>query len=213
METRFACLAKLALLLSLALLVGRTQAQQLTASQPYFMIVNQNSGKCLDLIGGNTANGAVINQYTYDGNGPNQRWALLPTENGNHFKLISFVSGKAMSIANDSTGTGAQLWAYDYAGGDASQQFDLVPAGNGWYNIKNVRSGLVLDVAGFSTADNAMVQQYTNNNTSNQKWRFQPWGSYYIRASGGRYVCIQGAGSANGSPIIQYDQQNNPWFK
>ena len=24
---------------------------------------------------------------------------------------------------------------------------------------------------------------------------------------------MQGAGSANGSPIIQYDQQNNPWFK
>ena len=192
----------------------RASAQNpLTASQPYFMIVNQNSGKCLDLIGGNTANGANINQWTYDYNGPNQRWALLPTENGNHFKLISYVSGKAMSIANDSTGNGAQLWAYDYAGGDTSQQFDLVPAGNGWYNIRNVRSGLVLDVAGFSTADNAMVQQYTNNNTSNQKWRLQPWGNYYLRASGGRYVCVQNQGSTNGSPIIQYDQQNNPWFK
>ncbi len=111
MKTRFV-FASPALMLSLALLLaslmGQAQAQ-LTASQPYFMIVNQNSGKCLDLIGGNTANGANINQYTYDANSANQRWALLPTENSNHFKLISFVSGKAMSIANDSTGTGAQL--------------------------------------------------------------------------------------------------------
>ena len=95
------------------------------ASEPYFMIVNQNSGKCLDLIGGNTANGANINQWSYDYNGPNQRWALQPTENGDHFKLISWVSGKAMSVSNDSTGTGAQIWAWDYAG-DPSQQWDLV---------------------------------------------------------------------------------------
>ena len=37
------------------------QATQLPANQAYFMLVNQNSGSCLDLIGGNTANQAVIN--------------------------------------------------------------------------------------------------------------------------------------------------------
>ncbi|BDI28857.1 hypothetical protein CCAX7_009080 [Capsulimonas corticalis] len=181
-------------------------------SEAYFMIVNQNSGKCLDLINGNMANGAVTNQWSYDYNGPNQRWALQPTENGDHFKLISWVSGKAVSVSNDSTGAGAQLWDWDY-NGDSSQQWDLVDAGNGWYYIRNVRSGLVMDVSNSSTADNAMVQQWTPNQSGAQKWRLQPWGSYFIRAASGKYVCIQGAGSANGSPIIQYQQENNPWFK
>ncbi|MEO7899871.1 MAG: RICIN domain-containing protein, partial [Capsulimonas sp.] len=182
------------------------------SSEAYFMIVNQTSGKCLDLIGGSTANGAVTNQWTYDYNGQNQRWALQPTENGDHFKLISWVSGKAVSVSGDSTANSAQLWAWDY-NSDPSQQWDLVDVGNGWYNIKNVRSGLLMDVSGSSTADNAKIQQYANTNSGAQRWRLQPWGSYNIRAAGGRYICVQGAGSTNGSPIIQYDGQNNPWFK
>ena len=177
------------------------------------MLINQNSGKALDLIGGNTANGAVTNQWTTDFNSINQRWLLQPTENSNHFKLLSWVDGKAVSVSNNSTAAGAQIWAWDYTGNEPSQQWDLVDAGNGWFFVKNVRSGLVLDVASGSTADNAMVQQWTLNSTAAQKWRLQPWGNFYIRAASGRYVCVQGAGSTNGSPIIQYDQQNNPWFK
>lgn len=203
------------LFLLLALLTAALPSSraQLPANQPYFLIVNQNSGKCLDLINGNLANGANINQWTYDYNGPNQRWAIVPTEGGNHFKLISYVSGKAMSVSNDSLGTGAQIWAWDYSS-DPSQQWDLVDAGSGWYNIKNVRSGLLLDVSYASTADNAEVWQWTSNNGgANQKWRLQPWGSYYLGASSGKYVCVQGAGSANNTPIIQYTQENNPWFK
>jgi hypothetical protein len=205
--------AKTALTIVGLFTIGAPKSQaQAPGNQPYFMIVNQNSGKCLDLIGGNTANGAVTNQWTYDVNGPNQRWALTPTADGAHFKLISWVSGKAVSVANDSTANGAQLWAWDY-NTDPSQQWDLVDAGNGWYNIKNVRSGLLMDVSGGSTADNAMIQQYANTNSAAQRFRLQPWGSYYLRASTGKYVCVQGAGSTNTSPIIQYTQENNPWFK
>ncbi len=184
------------------------------SSEAYFMIVNQNSGKSLDLIGGNTANGANVNQWTSDYNGPNQRWALQPTENGDHFKLVSWVSGKAMSISGDSTNTGAQLTDWDYAGNDPSQQWDLVDVGNGWYNIRNVRSGLYLDVSYANTADNGTVWQWSSNNGgANQKWRLQPWGNYFVRADSGKYICVQSAGSSNGSPIIQYIQENNPWFK
>ena len=184
-----------------------------TGAAPFFMLVNQNSGKCLDLIGGNLAAGAVTNQWSYDYNGPNQRWALVPTEGGAHFKILSWVSGKAVSLSGDSTSPGAQIWAWDYLGGNPSQQWDLVDAGNGWYNIKNVRTGMLLDVAGGSTADNAKVDQAAANGAAYQKWRLQPWGNYYFRASTGYYVCVQGQGSTNGSPIIVYQQESNPWFK
>ena len=182
-----------------------------TPQRPYFMVVNQNSGKCLDLSGGNTANGAVTNQWSYDYNGANERWALIPTETGDHFLLISWVDGKAVSVSGDSIANEAQLVAWDY-NSDSSQQWDLVDAGSGWCNIRNVRSGLYMDVSGASTADSAKIQQYANTNSAAQRWRLQPWGTYSIRAAGGRYICVQGAGSTNNSPIIQYDWQNNPWF-
>lgn len=184
-----------------------------TNPAPWFMFVNQHSGKTLDLIGGNTSNGAQINQWTYDYNGPNQRWALVPTENGDHFQIISWVSGKAASIENDSTANGAQLHAWDYVGNNPSQQWDLVDVGNGWFKIRNVRSGKVLDVKDWSQADNADIIQYNDNGTANQKFRLQPWGDYYVRASTGKYICTQWAGSTNGSRIIQYTKENNPWFK
>ncbi len=183
------------------------------AGNSQFLIVNENSGKSIDLIGGNTANGALINQYAYDYNGPNQRWSLQPTEGGNHFKIISAVSGKSACPVADSLADGVQIHAYDYTGNNPSQQWDLLDRGNGYFSIRNVRSGKFLDIANSSTADNAKLQQVTDYNTSAQHFRLQPWGNYSIKTSANRYLAVANSGSANGSQVIQYDYQNNPWFK
>ncbi|MCW3058222.1 MAG: (lysyl endopeptidase) subfamily protein [Capsulimonas sp.] len=179
----------------------------------FFNIVNQNSGRCVDLINGNTANGAVVNQWGFDSNSGNQRWSLVPSENGDHFKLISWTSGKCLGPAADSINAGVQITDSEYSGNNTAQQWDLIDTGNGWHNIKNVKSGLVLDVAGNSTADNGMLDQWPSNGQANQRFRLQPWGNYYLQASTGKYICVQGAGTTNGSAIIQYDGQSNPWFR
>ncbi|MBC8061599.1 MAG: RICIN domain-containing protein [Clostridiaceae bacterium] len=44
-------------------------------------------------MGGDTSNGARINQWTYDYNSSNQRWPIAPAGNG-HFKIISWVTRK-----------------------------------------------------------------------------------------------------------------------
>jgi hypothetical protein len=184
------------------------------AVQPYFMIVNQNSGSCLDLIGGDGSNGARINQWTCDPNSPNQRWAILPTEDRDHFKLISYVTGKSACIAADSLNNAAQLHDWRYTGNNPAQQFDLVDAGNGWFKIRNVKSGKVLDVDAFSKANDAKVQQWDDNGgQGNQLWRLQPWGDYFIATNSGKYLAVQNMGSSNGDRIIQYQFQPNPWFK
>lgn len=181
---------------------------------PYFMIINKHSGMALDLSNGNTSDGTILQQWTTDTTTGNQRWAVLPTENANHFKLISWVSGKCESVAGDSTSPHALINEWEYVGGDAGQQFDLVDAGNGWFNIRNVNSGLMLDVINASTSNGAQIQQYTADGNDAQLWRLQPWGNYFVEANvSDRYVCVQGAENANGSPIIQYDWQNNSWFK
>jgi 1-phosphatidylinositol phosphodiesterase len=196
-----------------AIYATNAPASGLVSRPAYFMIVNKNSGKCLDLIGGNSSNGAAINQWTFDANGPNQRWSLEPTENSDHFHLSSWVSGKCACIDMDSTAPGAVLHAFDYTGNNPGQQFDLVDAGNGYYKIRNTKSGLILEVAGSSTADNATVQQNTDSSAANQLWRLQPWGDYFAKASTGKYVCVANSGSSNGNLVVQYTWENNPWFK
>jgi hypothetical protein len=189
-------------------------------AQPYFQIINKYSGLAIDLIGGNTANGAVTNLWTRDVNSANQRWAIEPTADGQHFKLISWVSGKAISVANNSNALGNQIWQWDY-NNDPYQMWNFIDVGNGWFKIQNAATGLVLDDDGYGTGNNTELDEWsdnttTGNNPDNQTWRIQPWGTYYIQAAGGRYICCQGggvAGAQNGAPIIQYDYQTNPWFQ
>lgn len=188
-------------------------AARAVAHPAYFMIVNRNTGKAMDMISGNSNNGAPINQWTYDYNGPNQRWAFAPTENSDHFHITSWVSGKCACIDMDSTNPGAILHSYDYTGNNPGQQFDLVDAGNGYFKLRNVKSGLVLEVANAGTADNTPIQQNTDNGSINQQWRLQPWGDYFIRASMGRYVCVRDRGNTDGSGIVQYDWENHLWFQ
>ena len=184
----------------------------------YFMVVNKASGKAIDLVGGNTANGAAINTWAYDYNGPNQRWAFRPTEASNHFKLLSWVSAKCACIDGDSVSAGASLHEWDYVGNNPGQQFDVVDAGNGWFRIKNVKSNLVLQDMGSGTgiqAPSNNITQQASASTDSQLWRLQPWGTYQIRTSNGQYVCCQGGGGAggqNGALIIQYNKQANTWF-
>jgi hypothetical protein len=178
----------------------------------YFTLINRNSGKAIDLVNGNTANGAAINQWTRDDTAPDQRWALAPTENADHFRITSWVSGKCAGIEGDSTAAAAKLLARDYTGNNPAQQFDLIDAGNGFFKIRNVNSGLILEVASAGTTDNARIQQNTDTGTPHQQWRLQPWGDYFIRASTGKYVRVGNTGHSNGDPIVQSAWQNQLSF-
>lgn len=190
-----------------------TAFENAPSGQACFMIVNRNSGKPLDLIAGNTANGASINQWSFDYNGQNQRWFIAPTEDGNHVKIVSWVSGRCLAIAGDSTVDGAKAHAWCYIAGNTSHQWDLIDAGSGWYKLRNVRSGKILEVQNWSTADDGRVQQWGDASGTSQQWRLLPWGDYYLRTDSGKYICAQGGGNSNGTSIIQYTYQNNPWFK
>ncbi|WP_353566861.1 RICIN domain-containing protein [Haloferula sargassicola] len=190
-----------------------TAFQNSPSGLPLYMIVNRNSGKSLDLISGNTGNGADINQWSFASDSANQRWFIVPTEGGNHVKIVSAVSGRCLCIAGDSTADGAKAHAWYYIAGNPAHQWDLIDAGNGWYEIRNVKSGKILEVQNWSTADNGRVQQWTDASATSQQWRLLPWGDYNIRTESGKYICTQGGGNTNGSQIIQYTYENNPWFK
>jgi hypothetical protein len=175
------------------------------------LLINRN-GKGVDLIGGSTADGATVNQWTVAPTSWNQHWSIVPA-GGDRFRLASKVSGKQLAPQAGSSAAGTQLVASSYSASTA-QQWKFVDVGDGWSKIENAASGLVIEVAGGSTADNAKLQTATYSGSNSQKWRIQPVGDTFIQAShSGKYINVGGGNSANGTAIGQYSYETNSWFK
>ncbi|MFI6437374.1 RICIN domain-containing protein [Streptomyces sp. NPDC050759] len=68
-----------------------------------------------------------------------------------------------------------------------------------YYRLVSVRSGKVLDVNSFSTADGTRIQQWTDQNTANQQWRLKPTGDGYyelVNRNSGKVLGIAGGSTA-----------------
>ncbi|MER7621678.1 RICIN domain-containing protein [Streptomyces sp. NPDC126503] len=74
------------------------------------------------------------------------------------------------------------------------------------YRLVSVRSGKVLDVNAFSTADGTRIQQWTDQNTANQQWRLRPTGDGYyelVNRNSGKVLGITGDSTAQSAPVEQ----------
>jgi hypothetical protein len=141
----------------------------------WYVIVNRNSGKALDVSGVSTADGARIHQWTrHDGN--NQQWQFVDS-GGGYYRLRARHSQKVIDISGASTADGAQYVQWADHGGN-NQQFRLVDTDSGYVKLVNRNSGKVADVTGASTADGAFIQQYADWNGTNQQWQL-------VRVDGG----------------------------
>ncbi|WP_410789620.1 RICIN domain-containing protein [Kribbella sp. C-35] len=72
--------------------------------------------------------------------------------------------------------------------------------GNAYYQLVSVRSSKVLDVNGFSTADGARIQQWTDQHTANQQWKLRSTGNGYyelVNRNSGKVLGIAGSSTAN----------------
>ncbi|MGI5240201.1 extracellular catalytic domain type 1 short-chain-length polyhydroxyalkanoate depolymerase [Dactylosporangium sp. CA-139066] len=118
-------------------------------------LVGVASGRCLDVPGGNTANGTQ--PIIWDCHGAtNQQW----TVSGGTVKAL----GKCLdSPTNATAGVKAQLWDCT---GAANQQWSLNADGT----IRNAQSGLCLDVNGAATANGSTVILWTCTAAANQRW-------------------------------------------
>src|SRR6476469_6726047 len=64
----------------------------------WYVLVNRNTGKVLDIGNRSTADGAVVQQWT-DLNGTNQQFRLADSDSG-YVRLINGNSGKAVEVQN-----------------------------------------------------------------------------------------------------------------
>jgi Ricin-type beta-trefoil lectin domain-like/HYR domain/Secretion system C-terminal sorting domain len=77
---------------------------------------------------------------------------------------------------------------------------------NKCYKIVNRNSGKVLDVSGWSTSNNGVIQQYTYGGGNNQKWRIVSVGSGFykiVNVHSGKVLANHN--TYDGSPCYQYD--------
>ncbi|WP_026930895.1 RICIN domain-containing protein, partial [Glycomyces tenuis] len=130
-------------------------------------IVNRNSGKCVDVVSGSTADGAEIIQYDCHG-GSNQQWRFQEV-GGGYYQIISQASGRCLDVDAASTANGARIIQWSCNGG-TNQQWELRDAGGGHVEIVARHSGRCLDVIDSSTANSARLHQYDCWGGANQQW-------------------------------------------
>jgi hypothetical protein len=146
------------------------------------MIVNRNSGKCLDVAGGVLDDHAAIQQFTMHG-GDNQRWLLkslgfsfafpVNTLLFPHSAILAAHSGKCLDVENGSMDDQAMVQQYlPHYGENQSWIFAQIIS-SGDYALINLHSRKVLDVAGGSMDDGARVQQFTYHGGPGQRWYLQ----------------------------------------
>jgi hypothetical protein len=122
-----------------------------------------SAGKCLDLPGATTLNGARPALYTCSG-ARNQLFTLTPQSE------ISVYGNKCLDAASGGTTPGTAVVIWD-CNGAASQKWALNTGGT----ITATSSGLCLATAGGGTANGTRVELATCSSTSPaQKWSFPP---------------------------------------
>lgn len=142
-------------------------------SDGVFTFKAAHSGKCLDVSGASTANGAAVQQWSCNGSAA-QTFKIESIGDG-YSKITNTNSGKALDIAGVSREAGAALNQWDYVGG-ANQQFSLVSLGGNSYSLRVRHTGMALDVSGAGQSDGAPVLQWPSNDGKNQTWLLESAG-------------------------------------
>lgn len=134
-----------------------------------YSIKAKHSGKCLDVTGASTADGAALIQWTCH-LANNQRWILTSLGDG-YYEVQSKHSGKCMNVTDASTANGARLQQLACSRGNQQQWF-IEAQSDGNYSMTARHSGKVADVLGVSLNNGAALNQWNWQNGNNQQFTF-----------------------------------------
>jgi hypothetical protein len=119
-------------------------------------IVNDWTGKCVDVPNGSFVDSAPLQMWTCN-NSAAQKWTFT----GNTVQA----GGKCMDVAGGATGNGSAVQLYT-CNGTGAQQFVLSGAGD----LVNVAANRCVDIVNRNTADGARLHLWDCTGTTNQKW-------------------------------------------
>lgn len=139
-------------------------------------IVNVNSNKCLEIPMYHDYDGAPAQQWQCNG-GANQNWIVEGVQTADGRLAWTFrnaESGKCLEVADWRTDAGAPVRVWQCTGG-ANQQW-VEQGGQNGVSLRNVNSGMALDMPGFSTANDTDAVQWWpkgfNEPAGNQEWYY-----------------------------------------
>ncbi|NJC12775.1 endo-1,4-beta-xylanase [Micromonospora profundi] len=134
----------------------------------WYVLVNRNSGRALDVYNRATNDGARITQWSRN-DGAWQQWQFVDS-GGGYYRLKSRHSGKVLDVYNFSTADGAAIVQWGDGNG-TNQQFRIAESSGGYVRLLNRNSGKAIEVQGASTADGGNIVQYADWGGNNQQWQ------------------------------------------
>ena len=127
------------------------------------------------------------------------------------YNILARHSGKGLDIPAYSTTPNTQLHQWEVIGdGGANQQWTVTLEPDGFYQIKSVHSGQVVDIRNAATSDGTAVVQNPDTNADSQRWQITATSDGFFRVSPklrvSRALDINGVSTANGAlaQIWQY---------
>ena len=164
----------------------------------------------------------VTHIYAFDTAG-NYSSAAVPTVNVSDFtynpgktiangiyNIVSTVNRSyELSIKQNSNVSGANVHLWSRVSGNKYSKFEFTYISNGYYRIKNVGSGLVLDVWGAGGSGSNLVQ-YSSHGGDNQLFRIyrSSNGGYYLVPKNAPHCCIdlEGGNVYNGNNVRIWEE-------
>lgn len=138
-----------------------------------YFITNKFNGKALDLSGGDTTSGTLIQQWNLTG-GRHQEWRFVDLGNG-YCKIVSMSDESvAITVGGTTADNGLSIQIEPYTGAD-NQQWKLIQD-NSFYGIVSKCSGDAagLDVYGWSTDNGGVINQWEYWGGDCQLWKITP---------------------------------------
>ncbi len=184
--------------------VGETADAIVIDTTAVYTITGVQSGKCVEVASGSTADGARLQIATCNGS-TRQQFRMEATDSG-YYRIKNVNSGKCADVTAASTADGAAIQQYSCWSGQ-NQQWSFTDVSSGIERITARHSGKVMDVNGRGTSDGTPLIQWPWANQTNQQFRVTRVGS-----SGGTSKFV-GNITTNGqvrSDLIKYWNQITP---
>lgn len=128
---------------------------------------SQGANVCVSTAGGSTL----------------QRWLLVPPPavvSGGTYELRSMLkTSMAVDVMGASRVRGGNVGIYSASGGN-NQKFVLTEESSGKWSLRNVNSGMYVDVSNGATAPGTNVLQWTDTDQRNQRWRLTQYGTTMV---------------------------------
>jgi len=166
-----------------------------------YSFVSKCNGLYIDLENGNVADGTNIRCWGGN-NSDAQAWIMNPVAtlpDGTYTVRCFANPAFGWDIEGASMENSANLWAYD-----TQYRFVITHDDSGYYTIKSLETGRVLDVCFGETSDGTNIVQYDSLGTDNQKWLVVPNtdGSYsFVSKCNGKYIDLVNNDANNGTNI------------